>query len=125
MSREDFDAIREYCKSKHDARAAKTPERVAYAEEQLQEAGIRYVVKNASIGHIHAWNNRGKLFQFWAGTGKIMNHNARGIENFIRLVGDKKEPLPECPPEGLEPISEEVYEEYLLWLAGRSDEDGC
>lgn len=84
----DFQALKEDLKERHDKRVADTPRRVQFAIEQLEKNEIEYEVKNASIGHIHAWRKSdGKLFQFWAGTGKILGQeNKRGIFAFIDIV---------------------------------------
>ena len=88
MSR-DFDGgYHEYAKEQRDKRVADTPRRLQFAIEQLKKNEIEYSVKNTSIGHIHAWRKSdGKLFQFWAGTGKILGQeNKRGIHAFIDIV---------------------------------------
>lgn len=83
-----WEILREQSKNAHNARVAKTPERVEYAKRLFEEHGIEYVVKNYEIGHIHAHRKRdGKLFQFWCGTGKILGEqNKRGIHSFIKLL---------------------------------------
>lgn len=88
--RESFDALRAYTKEQHDARVAKTPERLAYAIKQLEAHGIEYTVKNPQSGHIHCRRKSDDaLFQFWAGTGKIMGYpNIRGIHNLVGLLDD-------------------------------------
>ncbi len=88
MSREDFDAIRAAARQNHAERVAQTPNRVAYAIHQFEEHGIEYVLKNAEIGHFHCRRKRDrKLFQFYAGTGKIQGEpNKRGIHALIRLL---------------------------------------
>lgn len=87
MSREDFEGIREHAKRMHQERVAQNPERLQYAIEQLQRAGLEFYVRNASIGHIHV---RGKyddkLYNFWAGTGKIQGVECRGIHNLIKIA---------------------------------------
>lgn len=83
-----FKALKEDLKERHDKRVADTPRRVQFAVEQLEKNEIEYAVKNESTGHIHAWRKSdGKLFQFWAGTGKILGQeNKRGIHAFISIV---------------------------------------
>lgn len=50
-----------------------------YAKEQFQRNNIEFTLKNAQSDD--------KLFQFWAGTGKIMGYdNARGIHALIKLL---------------------------------------
>lgn len=85
--REIFDAYREISEENHRQRVEKTPSRVSYAEEKLKAHGIKYEIKNPTIGHFHCWRRSdGKLIQFWAGTGKIMGHqNIRGINSLVRL----------------------------------------
>jgi len=88
MSREDFEGINELAKQNHNGRVAKNPDRIAYAIEQFEKNNIEYVLKNASIGHFHCHGQvSDKLYQFWAGTGKILGFETRrGIHNFIDIV---------------------------------------
>nr|DAH38973.1 MAG TPA: hypothetical protein [Caudoviricetes sp.] len=50
--------------------------------------GIRYELKNAQTGHFHCWRKSdNKLFQFYAGTGKIQGEEyRRGIACLIHLL---------------------------------------
>ena len=74
-----------YAKEKHEERVSKNPNRVDYAIEQFKKNDIEYQLKNKSIGHFHCWRKSdGRLFQFWAGTGKILGYNNRGIHLLIR-----------------------------------------
>lgn len=83
--REVFDSLKEDCKKRHDERVSKNPDRIDYAIRQFENNGIRYELKNAQIGHFHCWRKSdGKLYQFWAGTGKIMGYRNRGIRLLIR-----------------------------------------
>lgn len=83
--RETFDSLKAVCKEKHDERVAKTPDRIDYAMEQFEKNEIRYELKNEAIGHFHCWRKSdGKLYQFWAGTGKILGYRNRGINLLIR-----------------------------------------
>ena len=91
MSNEDYEALKELSKQQHAERVAKTPARLAYAQQQLIRAGIKYEVKNPSIGHIQAWNKNGRLFQMWVGTGKIYNRKERGIWHFINIIKRSEE----------------------------------
>ena len=86
MRDEIYDALKELATQNHRERVAKTPDRIAYAEQQFNSKGIRYSLKNAQIGHFHAWDASGRLRQFWASTGKILGSNRRGIHNFIKLL---------------------------------------
>lgn len=88
MSREDFEGIKEYTKNLHNERVAKTPERVAYAIEQFAKHGIVFSLKNLTTGHFHCRRKSdGKLFQFYASTGKIVNEpNKRGIHALIKIL---------------------------------------
>lgn len=61
-------------------------ERLEYAEKLLKENNIKYKVCNKDIAHIQAYNKDGKLFNFWARTGKIQGFEQRGIKNFIKLL---------------------------------------
>lgn len=91
--RDVFDTLKEEVKKKHDERVAKTPDRIGYAIEQFEKNGIRYELKNEAIGHFHCWRKSdGRLYQFWAGTGKILGYRNRGIHLLIReLLKDVKE----------------------------------
>jgi len=62
-------------------------ERLQFATEQLAKHNIEYNVKNDTSGHLHCRRKSDdKLMQFWAGTGKIMGHEERGIHNLITLL---------------------------------------
>lgn len=77
-----------YAKEKHRERVAKNPDRIKYAIEQFEAHGIEYALKNEQTGHFHAWRKSdGKLFQFYAGTGKIQGYDrARGIHALVRML---------------------------------------
>lgn len=77
-----------YAKEKHRERVAKNPDRIKYAIEQFEAHGIQYGLKNKQTGHFHAWRKSdGKLFQFYAGTGKIQGYDrARGIHALVRML---------------------------------------
>lgn len=89
---ESFDGVYHlYAREKYKERVAKTPSRLEYAKNLLTEHGIQFVVKNAEIGHIHAYRKSdNSLMHFWAGTGKILGRKIRGIHNFIRLLEEVK-----------------------------------
>lgn len=73
-------------KEMHKARVAKNPERLEYAENILKAHGITYKVCNEQTAQINAYTADGKLYTFYAGTGKIKGYkNARGIHTFLRL----------------------------------------
>ena len=76
----------ELLKEAHIRRMNKTPNRIEYAINKFEENGIEYRLLNESIGHFHCRRKSDdKLFQFWAGTGKIMGYdNIRGINAFIK-----------------------------------------
>ena len=76
----------------HRQRVAKTPERVQFAEMVFMGHGIKYQLKNPETGHFHCWRKSdGKLFQFYASTGKIQGHNrARGINAMIKILEENK-----------------------------------
>ena len=88
MSREDFEGIAIHAKQVHNERVSKNPDRVAYAIEQFEKNGIKYSLKNPQIGHFHCYRiYDGKLFQFYAGTGKIQGYDrVRGIHNLIKML---------------------------------------
>ena len=90
MSREDFEAIARNAKENHAKRVADNPNRIQYAIQQFERHNIEYVLKNESTGHFHCRRKSDdKLFQFYAGTGKIMGiDDKRGIHALIKLLDD-------------------------------------
>ena len=81
------EALKEMSKQKHDERVQKTPDRIEYAIQQFESNNIKYVLKNFEIGHFHCRRrSNDKLFQFWAGTGKIIGCQERGIHNLIKML---------------------------------------
>ena len=86
--RELGEALKAEAKARHQERMAKTPKRIKYAISLFEKNGIEYKLLNVSIGHFHCWRKSDrKLFQFWAGTGKILGHeNARGIHRLIKML---------------------------------------
>ena len=98
--RPEMEALKEIAKQEHVERVAKTPDRIEYAKQQFEKNNIKYVIKNASNGHIHCFDYQGNLFQFWASTGKIYYDKKveqqrklkyscrewRGIHNLIKLL---------------------------------------
>lgn len=93
MSREDFEGIAQLAKENHKNRVAKNPDRIQYAIEQFEKNGIEYCLKNEHTGHFHCHRKcDDKLFQFYAGTGKIMGYqNARGIHALIKMLTKEAE----------------------------------
>lgn len=83
----------EYAKQRHKERVAQTPERIRYAIQIFEQYGIRYELKDEERGHFHVWRQRdGKLFNFYAGTGKIAGYDrVRGIHTLVRMMmpGDR------------------------------------
>ena len=77
-----------WAQEQHRKRVEKNPDRIAYAIQQFEEHGIRYALKNDQTGHFHAWRKSdGKLFQFYAGTGKIQGYDRmRGIHGMIKIL---------------------------------------
>ena len=80
----------EYAKEKHDERVADTPNRIDFAKKQFESNNIDYDLKNEATGHFHCWRKSDdKLFQFYAGTGKIVGvSNKRGIHEFIKILSN-------------------------------------
>ncbi len=93
MSKEDFEGIKQYAKEHHAKRVADNPNRIQYAIQQFEKHNIEYVLKNEITGHFHCRRKSDdKLFQFYAGTGKIMGFESkRGIHTLIGLLDDIKE----------------------------------
>lgn len=77
-----------FAEERHCERVAKTPDRVEYAIKQFEKHDIEYSLKNAQTGHFHCRRRSDdKLFQFWAGTGKIMGcDRARGVHALIEML---------------------------------------
>lgn len=76
-----------YAEQKHRERVAKNPDRIAYAIQQFESHDVEYQLKNSQTGHFHCWRKTDdQMFQFYAGTGKIMGRNIRGIHNLIRIL---------------------------------------
>lgn len=75
-----------YAEEMHRQRVAKNPDRIAYAIKQLEAHNIEYALKNSTTGHFHCRRKTDDaLIQFYAGTGKIVGRNVRGIHNLIRV----------------------------------------
>lgn len=73
--------------SLHKERVNKNPSRMEYVIKKFEEYGIKYELKNEEICHFHAWRKSDdKLFEFWAGTGKIKGMEERGIKNLIQIL---------------------------------------
>ena len=77
-----------YAEEAHRERVAKNPGRISYAISQFELNNIEKKKKNEQIGHFHCKRKSdGKLFQFWAGTGKILGYDRlRGIHALINLL---------------------------------------
>ena len=76
-----------YAEEKHKERVAKTADRIKYAIRLFEENNIEYTLKNEQTGHFHCRRKSDdKLFQFWAGTGKILGYEKRGIHSLIKLL---------------------------------------
>lgn len=82
-----------WAQEQHRKRVAKTPERIAYAIQQFEAHGIRHALKNDQTGHFHVWRKSdGRLFQFYAGTGKIQGYDrVRGIHGLIKILAEYEE----------------------------------
>lgn len=65
-------------------------DRIDYAIKQFESHGIEYSLKNEQTGHFHCRRKSDdKLFQFYAGTGKILgNDSKRGIHALIKILED-------------------------------------
>lgn len=83
-----WDSLRDLAKENHAKRVSKTPDRIQYAISQFEKHDIEYSLKNAATGHFHCRRKADdKLFQFYAGTGKIQGFDAaRGIHALIKIL---------------------------------------
>ena len=88
MSREDFEGIKQHAREQHERRVANNSDRVQYAVQQFEKHNIEYALKNETTGHFHCRRKSDdQLFQFWAGTGKILGQEyRRGIHALIKLL---------------------------------------
>lgn len=88
MSRKDFEDIKEYSKIEHKKRVADNPRRIEYAIKQFKNHGIKYELKDKTIGHFHCYRKSDNmLFQFYASTGKIKGiERVRGIYSLIKML---------------------------------------
>lgn len=77
-----------YAEEKHRERVVKNSDRISFAIKQFEKHDIEYTLKNEQTGHFHCRRKSDdKLFQFWAGTGKILGYDRlRGIHSLIRLL---------------------------------------
>ena len=77
-----------YAEEKHRERVAKNSARIAFAIKQFEKHDIEYTLKNEQTGHFHCRRKSDdRLFQFWAGTGKIYGYDRlRGIHSLIKLL---------------------------------------
>ena len=51
------------------------------------ELGFEVKLKNPETGHLHCWSRKGKLYQFFSGTGKILGRtDVEGIEGLMKLL---------------------------------------
>lgn len=77
-----------YAQELHRQRVARNPERIHRAELIFMGHGIKYRLLNPQTGHFHCWRKSdGKLFQYYASTGKIQGHNrARGIDAMVKIL---------------------------------------
>ena len=92
MSREDFEGIRQHAKETHDRRVADIHRRIQYAIDQFEKHGIEYTLKNPQTGHFHCRRKSDdRLFQFYAGTGKIQGEpDKRGIHTLVDILTKKE-----------------------------------
>lgn len=76
-----------FAKEQHRKRIRKTPERINYAIQQFKQNKIEYSLKNKETGHFHCRRKSdNKLFEFYAGTGKIKGYEHRGIHFLINIL---------------------------------------
>lgn len=89
MARDEiWDILKANGKRAHQERVAKTPSRIEYAIRQFKNNDIEHLLINNQTGHFHCKRKRdGKLFQFYASTGKIQGYdNIRGIHSLIWIL---------------------------------------
>ena len=87
MRDELWDALKAHGKEVHAERMAKMSDRIGYAKRQFQKHGIRFELVNELNGQFKCWRKSdGKMFQFFAGTGKIQGSDFRGIKNAVRIM---------------------------------------
>ena len=89
MARDEvWDALKKSCQTGSFRTGCKDPDRIAYAIQQFEAHGIEYQLKNEQTGHFHCWRKSDdKLFQFYAGTGKIQGFTqVRGIHSLIQML---------------------------------------
>ena len=80
----------EYAKEKYKERVAKNQERIDFAIKMFEKNDIEFVLKNEQTGHFHCHRKSdNKLFQFYAGTGKIVGESKRGIHALVDLLNNK------------------------------------
>lgn len=74
------------------------PSRIQYAIDQFEKHNIEYVLKNEVTGHFHCRRKSDdKLFQFYAGTGKIVGcDKKRGIHSLIAILDTPTTYCPSC-----------------------------
>ena len=77
-----------FAKERHRVRVSKNFGRIQYAKKLFDLNNIEYSLKNETTGHFHCRRKSDdKLFQFYAGTGKIMGYDRkRGIHALIELL---------------------------------------
>lgn len=65
--------------------------RIEYAIKQFEKNEIEFQLKNEQTGHFHCWRKSDdKLFQFYAGTGKIQGYDSIcGVHNLVKLLLDE------------------------------------
>ena len=101
--RPEMELLKENAKQRHNIRVAKTPQRIEYTKQQLENNKIRYLLKNSENGHFHCFDKNGNLVQFWCSTGKIyydyktaqkmglkVRCQLRGIQNLIKVIKEAK-----------------------------------
>lgn len=91
MEKEEVELLRENAKKVHKNRVAQNPNRIKYAMKQMMVHGIEFELKNKQTGHIHCRRKKDdRLFQFYAGTGKIMGEkDKRGIHQLIKILTEE------------------------------------
>lgn len=72
-------------------KTSRTLERTYYAQTTFDKNKIDYSMRNKNLGYFICYDNTGRHYEFYAGTGKIQGYsNIRGIYALIQLIKGTK-----------------------------------